>query len=152
MFSFSLQVRPNLQRHIRTQHPSGDTKLYLDRHVLDINRGKPKGTLCVLITVWKPPFQRFFTSAQTMADHHATVKKRERERMALPFDPQRRPISVADWLQRERSDFSDSSLSSFPRCPFFFFLPLRPKFAIGPKRFQSHQPEIIPARPQRSPS
>ena len=38
-----------------------------------------------------------------------------------------------------------------PHRPFFFLslFPLRPEFAIGPKRFQSHQPEIIPARPRR---
>ena len=32
----------------------------------------------------------------------------------------------------------------------FFLSSLQPKFAIGPKRFQSHQPEIIPALPSLS--
>ena len=79
--------------------------------------------------------------------------------------------------QRARSDFSDSSsfflagldeylymtytcqdifnLSLFAHTSYlrrrsfwsFFSSFLRPKFAIGPKRFQSHQPEIIPALP-----
>ena len=39
-----------------------------------------------------------------------------------------------------------SMQTSYMEVPLPLF-PLRPKFAIGPKRFQSHQPEIIPALP-----